>query len=319
MACLFTGEALGRYGFPGGHPFGPDRLEAFMVEARRRGLDQKASLCDPERASPAVLERFHEPGYIERVQHLSTQGTGSLDLGDTPAFPGVYEAAATVVGSVVKAVASAMDGRFPRCLVPIAGLHHARRDRAAGFCVFNDCGVALETLKTEYGLERIAYVDIDAHHGDGVYYAFEDDPAIWTADIHQDGGTLFPGTGAAEEEGTGPARGTKLNIPLEPGAGPAVFQEAWTRVEAHLGRARPQIILLQCGADSLAGDPLTQLELQPHSHHYAASRLVSIAQGLGHGRVVALGGGGYNRTNLGQGWCAVLEALLEGEASGGPA
>jgi len=311
MACLFTGEALGRYGFPGGHPFGPDRLEAFMVEARRRGLDQKASLCDPERASPAVLERFHEPGYIERVQHLSAQGTGSLDLGDTPAFPGVYEAAATVVGSAVAAAEGILAGRWRRAFVPIGGLHHARRDRASGFCVFNDCGVVIETLLRNHGLERVAYVDIDAHHGDGVYYAFEANPKVWTADCHQDGRTLFPGTGAAGERGAGQAEGTKLNIPLSPGADDNAFHHIWPRLEAHIEAARPDFILLQCGADSLGGDPLANLALTEKAHSHAAERLRLLAERWCHGRLLALGGGGYNRGNLARAWCAVTEAMTD--------
>jgi acetoin utilization protein AcuC len=307
--AVFVGEALGRYAFGGGHPFGPDRLDAFWHEAGRRGLDRRVRTMAPVEAAEDVIARFHTPAYVARVKRLSERGGGMLDMGDTPAFPGVFEAAATVVGSALAGAEGILRGDWRRCFVPVAGLHHARRDSASGFCVFNDCGVVIETLKAIHGLERIAYVDIDAHHGDGVYYGFEDDPAVWTADLHQDGHTLFPGTGDADERGRGQARGTKLNIPLAPGADDRAFHHVWPRVEAHLEAAQPQFILFQCGADSLAGDPLAGLAFSWHAHAHAAQRLRQLAEGSCNGRLLAVGGGGYNRANLAAAWCAVVEAL----------
>jgi acetoin utilization protein AcuC len=260
-------------------------------------------------ASAEELALFHTEGYIQRVRELSEAGSGLLDMGDTPAFPGVYEAAATVVGSVLDAVARIMDGRCARAFVPIAGLHHARPDRAEGFCVFNDCGVAIAALQARHRLTRIAYVDIDAHHGDGVFYAFEADPAVWIADIHQDGHTIFPGTGRAEETGSGEAAGTKLNIPLKAGSGDGAFFQAWEQVEAHVERAQPEFIILQCGVDSLAGDPLTNLSWSTQAHAHATRRLLELAERHCQGRLLALGGGGYNRANIGKGWAAVLAEL----------
>ena len=194
--------------------------------------------------------------------------------------------------------------------MPIAGLHHARRDSAAGFCVFNDAGVAIEALRRRHGVRRIAYVDIDAHHGDGVFYAFEDDPDLIFADTHEDGRFLYPGTGAASETGTGKARGAKLNIPLPPGADDAVFLRAWPEIEEFVRRSRPEFILLQAGADSVAGDPITHLQLTPAAHAHAGARLCALADECCRGRIVALGGGGYNRANLAAAWCAVVAAML---------
>ncbi len=307
---VWHGEALARYGFGHGHPFGPDRLDAFWREMARRGLDRRVRVMAPAEAGRAEIERFHTPGYVARVIARSRTGEGYLDYGDTPAFPGVYEAAATVVGSTLDAVRRVASGGLAAGFVPIAGLHHARRDAAAGFCVFNDCGVAIETLRAELGLRRVAYVDIDAHHGDGVYYAFEDDPELFFADIHEDGRYLYPGTGAAEERGRGAAEGTKLNLPLPPYADDEAFLAAWERVEAFLDAARPEFILLQCGADSLAGDPITHLAFSPAAHAHAARRLRALAARHCAGRLVALGGGGYDRPNLAAAWCAVVEALL---------
>jgi acetoin utilization protein AcuC len=130
------------------------------------------------------------------------------------------------------------------------------------------------------------------------------------ADLHEDGQFLYPGTGRTEESGKGAAVGTKLNIPLPPAAGDAEFAARWPEVMAHLERFSPGFFILQCGADSLGGDPLAHLRLTPASHALAARDLARLADRLGHGRVLALGGGGYNRANIAAGWCAVVAALL---------
>ena len=267
-------------------------------------------LLEPRSASYEELLSFHTPAYVDFVRERSTSGQGFLDAGDTPAFRGVYEAAAYVVGATLNAVDAIMDGRCRRAFVPIAGLHHAARDHAAGFCVFNDCGVAIELLRRRAGVKRIAYVDIDAHHGDGVFYAFEDDADVIIADVHEDGRYLYPGTGGVHETGKGAAVGTKLNLPLPPGASDTAFAQVWPQVIAHLERFEPEFVLLQCGADSLEGDPITHLRLTAASHGRAARELAELADRLGHGRVLALGGGGYNRGNLAQAWSAVVENLL---------
>ena len=307
--AVVVSERLARYGFGDGHPFGPDRLAAFVREFTARGLPQRVTMLEPREASDAELASFHTAEYLEFVRERSASGAGFLDAGDTPAFRGVYEAAAGVVGATLSCMEAIMQGSSRRAFVPIAGLHHAARNRAAGFCVFNDCGVAIEQLKRA-GLRHIAYVDIDAHHGDGVFYAFEDDPRVVFADLHEDGRYLYPGTGAASETGRGAAAGMKLNVPLPPGADDEVFASVWPRVLAHLTKYEPEFIILQCGADSLEGDPITHLRFSPQTHGRAARDLKALAESLGHGRVLALGGGGYNRTNLAQAWTAVVENLL---------
>jgi acetoin utilization protein AcuC len=308
---LVAGEKIARYGFGEGHPFGPDRHDAFMHELQAECLDAQVELLEPRAASPAELESFHDPAYVALVQARSRDGVGYLDAGDTPAFRGVYEAASNVVGAALVAAEAIMEGGARRGFVPIAGLHHATRAHAAGFCVFNDCGVVVEELRDRWGLRRIAYVDIDAHHGDGVFYAFEEDPDLLFADIHEDGRFLYPGTGAAHETGRGAALGTKLNIPLAPAAGDAEFHAAWSRIEAYLEAGRPEFILLQCGADSLEGDPITHLRFTEAAHGHAAARLAVLADRHCDGRLLALGGGGYNRRNLARAWTRVVRSLVE--------
>jgi acetoin utilization protein AcuC len=224
----------------------------------------------------------------------------------------VYDASANVVGAALDGVAQVMSGEVLRTFQPIGGLHHARRAGAAGFCVFNDCGVVIDTLRSEYGVKRVAYVDIDVHHGDGLYYPYEDDPDFIYADIHEDGRFLYPGTGHDYERGKGEGEGLKLNLPLEPGAGDKAFLAAWEHVVSHLRQHKPEIILFQCGADSLAGDPLAHLQYTPAAHAHAARSLCGLANEMCGGRIMGFGGGGYNRGNLAAAWCAVLDEFVKG-------
>jgi len=308
--AVVLGDRIARYGFPGGHPFGADRHGAFVREFDARALRQRVEVLEPLEAAAEELRLFHTAAYVDFVRERSAAGTGTLDGGDTPAYRGIYEAAASVVGASLLAAEWIMARARACAFVPIGGLHHAARDRAAGFCVFNDCGVVVEALRRRHGLATIAYVDIDAHHGDGVFYAFEEDPAIIVADLHESGRSLYPGTGTTEECGRGAAAGTKLNVPLEAGAGVAEFEAVWPAMLAHVERHAPEFIILQCGADSLAGDPLAHLELSAACHRRAAYDLATLARHLGHGRVLALGGGGYDRGNLASAWNEVVAGLL---------
>ncbi|MGH8292920.1 MAG: acetoin utilization protein AcuC [Gammaproteobacteria bacterium] len=302
--------AQARYGFGDGHPFGADRFAAFWEEMQTRALDARVQPIAARAASRAELETFHDARYLDYVHAKCAAGDGFLDDGDTPAAPHILQAAEWVVGATLNAVDGVMRGTWQRAFVPIAGLHHAGRKHAAGFCVLNDIGVAIEYLRRTQGLKRIAYVDIDAHHGDGVFYAFEDDADLLFADLHEDGRFLYPGTGGSDETGKGAASGTKLNIPMPPGADDRAFHSAWTHVEEYVRQGGPEFILFQCGADSIRGDPITHLRYTPAAHAHAAARLCALAREFCAGRIVALGGGGYNRRNLAQAWSGVVEAFL---------
>jgi len=309
--CVYTGDALGAYSFGESHPFGPARQAAFLDRFHESGLDQRTRIREPAQATPETIELFHDHEYVEWVRKLSVKGEGVLDNGDTPAFPGMYEAAATVVGTTLRAIDEAMSSGCRRGFIPIAGLHHARRSGAAGFCIFNDCGVAIEYLRKRHGLHRILYVDIDAHHGDGVLYGFEGDPDVRIVDMHEDGRYLYPGTGSSSETGTGPAVGTKQNYPMAAGAVDADFFREWERAKHFMTESEPEFILLQCGADSLAGDPLTHLRYTADVHYRVAFDLAKLADRFAGGRIVAMGGGGYNLENIARGWCAAVRGLLD--------
>ena len=305
-------ENISSYGFGDDHPFGPDRHGAFHRYLTDSGISSLVHLAASGYiAVRADIERFHTNEYIDRVIAHCQLGKGFLDNGDTPAIQGLYESSLAVVGASLFVTEEIISGRFKRAFVPIAGLHHAKRDSAGGFCVFNDIGVVIETLRKIHGVNRIAYIDIDAHHGDGVFYSYEEDPNLIFVDIHEDGRFLFPGTGFPEEIGIGPAKGTKKNISLKPGDGDVVFQENWSHIQAFLDDSEPEFFILQCGADSLLGDPITNLALSERSHYLAAQSLTVLAEKHAKGRIIALGGGGYNRDNIGRAWTQVVKAFVD--------
>jgi acetoin utilization protein AcuC len=308
--ALLVGEALARYGFPEGHPLGVDRQGAFLAEATAHGLDRKVAIVAPRLATRAEIERFHSADHVNWVEIRSRIGEGYLDYGDTPAFPGCYEIASAVAGTALEGLERIMSGQAVRSFQAIGGLHHARRGRSAGFCVFNDLGVVIDSLRSRFGIARIGYVDIDVHHGDGIYYPYEADPDLIVVDIHEDGNFLYPGTGHAHEIGRDLAEGTKLNLPLAPGSGDREFFAAWEKGLGHLRHFKPQFLILQAGADGLAGDPLADLRLTPAVHARVARDLRKLADEVCGGRLMAFGGGGYALRNLAAAWTAVLAELV---------
>lgn len=310
QCCVYLGDELARYNFGESHPFGPKRHHVFKQAFEDLGLDKRVDVLSPATTSQQIIELFHTHEYVEKVIELSKFGTGYLDQGDTPAFVGMFEAASSVVGTVIDAIDRLMNNEYKRAFIPIAGLHHARRNVAAGFCVFNDCGVAIEYLKSKYNLKRVAYIDIDAHHSDGVYYSFDDDPDLIFADFHEDGRYLYPGTGAVTETGSGVAKDTKLNIPMPPEATDKEFKKVWPNVESYIRRNKPEFILLQGGADSIQGDPITHLAYTENTHSYAVKQCCEIAEQYCEGRILVMGGGGYNLDNIAKTWTAMVSSMI---------
>jgi len=306
------------YSFPEGNPMNMSRLVTFAsflneYGARTEGI--RFRLVEPIPGTESDLLSFHTQNYIDQVKKASKTGIGLSDEGDTPAFKGVYEASLVPVGNTLNGLRMVMEGEVDHFFNPVGGLHHASPDEARGFCIFNDSVIAISRALGAYGLRTVAYVDIDAHHGDGVYYEFEPDPRVIVADVHEDGRYLYPGTGGDHEVGTGFAAGTKMNIALPPGSGDAQFFEAFEKVEEFVRRFRPQMIFFQCGADGLAGDPITDLRYTPTVHAYASMRLHRLAHELCGGRILAMGGGGYDPSNVSAAWSAVVRELSGGAAT----
>lgn len=311
MLGIAKGAELLAYGFPAPHPLSSDRVRTYYRALDSMEENHRVNLryVEPVLAHEKEIELFHDRDYIELVRKLSAKGTGYLDYGDTPAFKGCFEAASYVVGSTLKLLRMIKSGEIDYGFNPSGGLHHARKEAAGGFCVFNDAGVAIKFLLEEAGYTRVAYVDIDAHHGDGVCYDFYADSRLIFADIHQDGRTLYPGTGFEEERGVGESMGTKLNIPLPAGSRDPEFRESMDKVMDFVGSFKVDFVLFQCGADGLEGDPITGLRYSSASHRYAAERLRDYAHQMCGGRLLAMGGGGYNIDNVAEAWIQVTKAL----------
>ena len=310
MTCtmgVLEGKELLLYSFPSPHPFTSARVQRFWDEVRKKGLEVRR--LAPHKAEKNLIELFHTKEHIKYVELASNLGYGALDQGDTPAYKGVFEATQYVLGSTLFAVESVMSGEVDHAFNPVGGLHHATRDSSAGFCVFNDIGVAVELMRSHRKVRRILYVDIDVHHGDGVFYSYESDPELFIFDMHEDGRFLYPGTGSESETGLGDAKGTKVNVPLQPGAGDGEIERQIPRLEEFARKARPEFIILQCGADGLAGDPIGGLNYTSAAHRMLATSLHKLAHDLCAGKIVALGGGGYLPTNCAKAWVGVVESL----------
>ena len=309
MGVAFGSES-DLYSFPNGHPLNNLRTASFAASLRTlSALSRNITTVSPVPANEENLLLFHTPEYVNFVKSSSEAGTGYLDYGDTPSFKGVYEASLFSVGSSLEGVRQIDEGKLDHFFNPVGGFHHARREKAGGFCVFNDAAIAIEKTLRMQGYDRVAYVDIDAHHGDGIFYGFEDDARVIIGDIHEDGRYLYPGTGLSGEKGRGPAEGTKLNISLAPLSGDEEFEIAFDHIESFVRDSKPNFIFFQCGADGLDGDPLTHLKYTAKSHAYAARKLHKLAHDICEGRILAMGGGGYNAANVDLAWMKVLEEL----------
>ncbi|MEM5829327.1 MAG: acetoin utilization protein AcuC [Candidatus Aenigmatarchaeota archaeon] len=308
---FFSSKEYFSYGFEN-HPFSRERYEETIKEMERRNLFDRENLkiIEPKRASEKILRLFHSQDYINIVKELSEKGEGYLDP-DTPAFKGMFEVSSTVVGASVEAVERVLKGEADKSFNLVGGLHHAKRQGSSGFCIFNDVAIAISYALDKLKAKRIFYVDVDAHHGDGVFYSFYEDERVWIADIHQDGTTLFPGTGFEFEVGGGKAYGTKRNFSLPPYSGDKELMEALCKILEFGEKAEPEIILLQAGADGIKGDPLTQLQYSLKAHSKFVREINELAEKICEGKLIIFGGGGYNITNCKKAWSNALEILLK--------
>jgi acetoin utilization protein AcuC len=329
--ALVWDDRLATYRFPTPHPMQPERFVLAVETMRSWGLlaeatetsqldtgGEQAIVLVPRSASDEELLLAHDAQYVAHVRAASVDpaaasGVYGLGAGDTPAFAGMHEAAALAVGASVTALDAVTAGRVTRAFSPAGGLHHAKRASAAGFCIFNDCVVAIERATRRHPGLRVAYIDIDAHHGDGVEAAFYGRADVFTASIHESGQFVFPGTGAARDTGEGAGRGSAMNVPLLPHAGDDEFLEALaSQVVPALRRFGPDVIVAQLGADTHHGDPLTHLDMTTAGFLAAVASIRDLADEICAGRLVAVGGGGYQPlTVVPRMWAGAMAVLLD--------
>ena len=318
-------DRLAGYDFGPGHPMAPLRLKLTMELARAFGLDRLDGVTVevPSAATGAELELVHDSGYIGMVRlagHQAVKGEGEvrkllveglsgglttrallmhgLGTEDDPLFPGMHEASAMVAGATLAAARAVWTSAAQHGASLAGGLHHAMAGNASGFCVYNDPAVAIAWLLGQ-GAERIAYIDVDAHHGDGVQVAFWDDPRVLTISLHEHPDTLFPGTGRPGETGGPHADGSAVNVALPAGTGDAGWLRAFHAVVPPVVRSfGPQLLVSQHGCDSHRDDPLTNLSLSIDGQRAAHAAIHALAHEVSGGRWLLTGGGGYEHVHV---------------------
>lgn len=297
-ATVVFDKSLTEYDFGVSHPMSPIRVDLTMRLAAELGVTgTQLRLVDAPTASEDVLVTVHDPSLIEAITRMGTHGGTDLAHGlgseDNPVFHDMHKAAAHVVGATMEAFRQVWSGESLHSANITGGLHHAMRNRASGFCVYNDVAVGIQYL-LDQGVERVAYVDIDVHHGDGVEKIFWDDPRVLTISLHETGQMLFPGTGFPNDLGGPEALGSAVNVALPPGTSDAGWLRAFHAVVPPLLREwNPDILVSQHGCDSHIEDPLAHLMLTVDGQRAAHLALHDLAHEVADGKWIVTGGGGY--------------------------
>jgi acetoin utilization protein AcuC len=319
---IVHGPALTSYSFSEEHPLQPSRHDLTMCLLRALGwLDSPGLTIEaPREATLSELLTAHTLPFVQAVQTAQGIARGerpASDLGlyglgteDNPLFPGIHHTSALLAGASLQGMQAVLTGRAVHAYSPAGGMHHAMRARAAGFCIYNDIAVAIKAA-VEAGL-RVAYLDFDAHHGDGVQSIFYEDPRVLTVSIHESGRFLFPGTGEADEMGSGDGLGACLNVPLPPDAGNECILMAYERLAEPAVRAyRPDLVVTQTGCDTHHDDPLTDLAATMALYPELAGRLHALVHEVCGGRWLIVGGGGYDPADVTpRAWASFFGTIL---------
>ncbi len=293
-------DAWTHYDFGASHPMSPVRLDLTMRLAEALGVTggtDGIEVVSAEMATREQIATVHEQGLIDALERMGTQGGSDLQRGlgsdDNPVFPDMHLAGAQVVGATVEAARRVWEGDSIHSCSIAGGLHHGMPDRSSGFCIYNDVAVGIQWL-LDQGAERVAYVDVDVHHGDGVERIFWNDPRVLTISLHETGQMLFPGTGFPPDLGGPDAEGSAVNLALPPGTSDAGWLRAFHAVVPPILREwRPQVLVTQHGCDSHIEDPLAHMMLTVDGQRAAYLALHDLAHELCEGRWVPTGGGGY--------------------------
>ncbi len=290
---LVHSEELGGYDFGSEHPMAPGRVHNTVELARQLGVLDRLDVVAPPPVDLELLARVHDPAYIAAVQRGLPDPEFGLGTTDNPVFEGMHDISALVTMATVEAARSVWSGEALRASNISGGLHHAMPRSTSGFCVYNDLAVAIRWL-LDNGCERVAYVDVDVHHGDGVQAIFYDDPRVMTVSLHETPACLFPGTGFPDEIGGPGAEGTAVNVALPPGTTDAGWRRAFHAVVPDvLAAFQPTVLVTQHGCDSHEHDPLADLDLSLDGQRASYLALAELADRLCAGRWVSTGGGGY--------------------------
>ena len=316
-AALIWDPALADYDLGDDHPLNPLRLTLTVELLAAYGIPASEDVVRPRPATERELLLVHAPGYLEAVREAGDWGTGlhaSMGLGteDNPIYPGMHDIAALTAGASIAALDEVLSGRRTRSFSIASGMHHAHKSRAAGFSVYNDAAVAIAAARAANAALRVLYVDIDAHHGDGVQEAFNGTADVMTVSLHESGLFAFPGTGFPAEMGYGDGVGYAVNVPMPQLATDECYRRAFDRAVAPLARAfAPDVIVAQLGVDAHHADPQTTLGLTLPGYRDLVDRIVALADEVCDGRLACLGGGGYHIVDVVPlAWTWVMARLL---------
>jgi acetoin utilization protein AcuC len=321
--ALIYADQYQNYNFGPTHPLRPLRimLTYSLMEKLNLLNHKKVEIIKPRLCTRDELEMVHSSAYIEIVKRLSENPEDrtvdpfvfGLGPGDNPVFKGMYEASSLICGASLMAAEKVWtDDQFNIAFNPAGGLHHALRNRASGFCIFNDIAVAIKHLKRLKKDIKIAYVDIDCHHGDGVQWLFYDDPNVLKISLHESGKFLFPGTGEINERGEGDGTGYSINFPLLPGTNNRMYLKLFRAcIPRLLDAFQADILITQLGVDTHLNDPLTQLGLSIQIHRDLAQTIKTCAKEYCNNKWLALGGGGYLMTVVPRAWSIYFAKMLD--------
>jgi len=273
------------------HPLVGDKPRKTMEFLEKHGIMDDVKVFTPEKATDKDLLRVHDLKFLEHIKNLSQ--TGGMLAFDTPAPIGIYEYASLATGGSILAGEKLFEGF--QCMVnPLAGFHHASRSFSSGFCFFNDIAITMEYLREKHKLERFLIVDLDVHHANGTQEIYYGDPTVLNISFHQDGRTLYPGTGNMNKIGRGIGEGYAVNLPLPPGTGSRSYLNAFNSIVPSLTRQfNPEIIIYQCGVDTYHSDPLADLCLIHQTYYHLARKMLELSN-ITCKKLLVLFGGGYN-------------------------
>jgi acetoin utilization protein AcuC len=295
---LVMSDDLTRYDFGNDHPMAPGRVSNTISLARQLGVLDRLDIVPPPEIDIDILRTVHTADYIDAVRCGEPNAAYGLGTSDNPAFPGMHEIAGRVAMATLEAARGVWSGEVERACNISGGLHHAMPDHASGFCIYNDLAIAIRWL-LDAGCERIAYVDVDVHHGDGVQAIFYDDPRVLTVSLHETPTRLFPGTGFAYESGGQHARGTAVNVALPSGTTDGGWLRAFHAIVPKVvAEHEPNILVTQHGCDSHRRDPLADLNLSLDGQRASYLAVAELADQFCQGRWVSTGGGGYAVLNV---------------------
>ncbi|MFX0101457.1 MAG: acetoin utilization protein AcuC [Candidatus Hodarchaeota archaeon] len=329
--ALVISDKFAEYNFGEAHPLKPERVLLTWELIKGLGLDKHDDcvLLEPRLATDEELYALHTKEYVDfvkKVENLLDAGhlpyetiveglRYNLGPGDNPVFPKMHSGSSIVVGGTIVALEAVYeDNGIDKAFNAAGGLHHGMADLASGFCIYNDPAVAIKNLLKKHEKEnlKILYIDVDAHHGDGVQHAFYSNPNVMTISIHETGRTLFPGTGFLADIGEGEGEGYSVNLPLEPYTYDDMYLEIFDDIVPEIVKIfDPDLIVSQNGVDTHCTDPLTHLGLTTGCHQSIFKRIHDLAKKHTHGKLLAVGGGGYNISVVPRSWTMLFAELLD--------